>query len=404
MRELARTLKVSPATVASAYRLLRSRGLTAASGRRGTRVIPRPHARPRASAAAVAAGVRDLASGNPDPDLLPRLDAALRSLDASPRLYDERSHLGALVQFVADELVNDGVPAGEVVVVGGAFDAIERLLREHLRPGDTVALEDPCVPLVNDLLVACGYVPMPFALDDQGPLPDAMTAALDTGCRALIVTARAQNPTGASVTPQRAIDLRAVLRRYPDLLLIENDPAGPIAGAPLATLCDPTRHRWAHVRSTGKFLGPDLRVAFVTGDPLTVDRVAGRHALGPRRVSLLLQQIVLALWGDPSAARQLVRAADVYHHRRTALLDALTARGVAAMGASGFNVWIPVPHEVQVVQDLAARGWAVAAGEPFRLHVPPGIRVTCSTLTPDESVRFADTLAEVLEPVSRPSA
>ncbi|MGE0445150.1 MAG: GntR family transcriptional regulator, partial [Vicinamibacterales bacterium] len=42
VRELAARLKVSPATVAAAYRLLRTRGLTAAHGRRGTRIVPRP--------------------------------------------------------------------------------------------------------------------------------------------------------------------------------------------------------------------------------------------------------------------------------------------------------------------------------------------------------------------------
>lgn len=404
VRELARTLKVSPATVAAAYRLLRTRGLTSAHGRRGTRVVARPHARSRQPIARVPDGAVDLASGNPDPELLPSLDAAVRSLDLTPRMYDDSPHLTSLIQFVADELRGDGVPAGKVVITSGAFDAIERVLREHLRPGDAVALEDPCVPFVNDLLVACGYLPVPFAIDDHGPVPQSLVDALDRACRAVVITARAQNPLGAAVTSERAADLRVLLRRYPDLLLIEDDPAGPVAGVPLATLCDSTRHRWAHVRSTGKSLGPDLRVAFVTGDPLTMDRVAGRHALGPRRVSLLLQQMVLALWSDPSAARQLVRASDIYRQRRTSFVDALAARGIPAMGASGFNVWVPVSQEVQIVQELAAHGWAVAAGEPFRLRAAPGIRVTTATLAPADSSRFADTLAGVITSSMRPSA
>src|SRR5690242_15396142 len=75
VRELARTLAVSPATVAAAYRLLRSRGLTAARGRGGTRVVPRAHSRGASEPAMVPSGIVDLATGNPDPTLLPRLDA-----------------------------------------------------------------------------------------------------------------------------------------------------------------------------------------------------------------------------------------------------------------------------------------------------------------------------------------
>src|SRR5438045_9669512 len=42
VRSLASALGASPATVNSAYRVLRERGLVIAEGRRGTRVAPRP--------------------------------------------------------------------------------------------------------------------------------------------------------------------------------------------------------------------------------------------------------------------------------------------------------------------------------------------------------------------------
>ena len=41
VRELAKAAGVSPGTVAAAYRLLRSRGVTLADGRRGTRIRER---------------------------------------------------------------------------------------------------------------------------------------------------------------------------------------------------------------------------------------------------------------------------------------------------------------------------------------------------------------------------
>lgn len=404
VRELARTLQVSPATVAGAYRLLRSRGLTAARGRGGTRVVARTHSRATAAPAAVPAGLIDLATGNPDAALLPRLDAALRSLDAEPRLYDEPQHLPALLQFVAGEFAGDGVPAGSITIVGGGVDGVERVLREHLRPGDHVAVEDPGFPSIHDLMTASGYVVVPVRVDDEGPEPDALARALRQQCRAVVMTARAQNPLGAAMTEARVRDLGAILRRHPDVLLIENDPYGPVAGVPLVTCCDASRHRWAHIRSTSKFLGPDMRVAFVTGDPLTVDRVSGRYALGPRRVSLLLQQLVLALWSDPTSGRQLARASETYRQRRTALVDALAERSMTPHGASGFNVWVPLRNEPQAVHDLAAQGWAVAAGEPFRIGGAPGIRITTATLLPLDAIRLADALVATTQRARRPPA
>lgn len=396
VRDLATRLKVSPATVAAAYRLLRARGLTAAQGRRGTRVIPRPPTRGRPAHQPGPGEAIDVASGNPDPALLPPLAAAVRALDTSPALYEASPHLAALIAFAAAELDADGIPAQSLTLAGGALDGIERILREHLRPGDHVAIEDPGFPALHDLVTAAGYVPVLFDSDDEGPLPVSLEAALRQNCRAMVVTTRAQNPTGSTLTGLRAEPLRALLRRYPDPLLVESDPCGPIAGAPLETLVDPSRHRWAHVKSVAKFLGPDLRVAFIAGDAVTVTRVEGRYALGPRRVSLLLQQLVLALWSDPSAGRLLARASDLYTHRRQALLTALSQRGIPARGASGLNVWVPVRREGQVVQALADDGWAVAAGEPFRLHAAPGIRITIATLLPEDAEQLASSLAAAM--------
>lgn len=415
VRALAASLRVSPTTVAAAYKLLQSRGLVSGLGRRGTRITARPPSPAAGTRTLVPEGAIDLATGNPDPELLPPLDQALRVVDARPRLYDGPALLPPLATFVAGEFAADGIPAlppggpesrapamqrdGSVglTVTSGGLDAIDRILREHLRPGDRVAVEDPSFPGVLDLIAANGLVPVPFAVDDEGPIPAAFEEAIAGRARAAVVTPRAQNPTGAALTPGRAMELRRRLRRAPDLLLIEDDHAGPVAGAPIHTLCEASRARWAVVRSVSKFLGPDLRTAFVMGDALTVARVEGRQSLGVRWVSHVLQQIVLALWSDPSSARRLARAAEIYRQRREALLASLRQHGVEARGVSGLNVWIPVREEARTVQALLDRGWAVTAGERFRLQSPPAIRVTTATLGLADAPRLAADISAVLQ-------
>ncbi|WP_049564555.1 aminotransferase class I/II-fold pyridoxal phosphate-dependent enzyme [Streptomyces sp. SBT349] len=400
LRELAVTLGVNPNTVAAAYRILRERGVIETAGRRGSRVRARPASTPREEIRVEAPpGVRDLAQGNPDPALLPPLapvlaEAAARA-DRSPVLYGGPPVTEELARAARAAFDREGVPPGPLAVTSGALDAVERVLAAHLRPGDPVAVEDPGWSSLLDLIPALGLRPVPVAVDEDGPLPGPTGDALRAGARALVVTARAQNPTGACVSPARAEELRAVLAAHADVLVVEDDHGGAIVDLPLHPLSGHTRH-WALARSTAKAYGPDLRLAVLTGDPVTVDRVQGRLRLGPGWVSHLIQSTVAALWRE--GAVDTAEVARSYGARRSALIAALAARGVRACGRSGVNVWVPVPDETGAVARLLHSGWAVAPGARFRIEAPPGVRLTVSTLAPGDIEPLADAIAAAVRP------
>ncbi|MFF2996626.1 aminotransferase class I/II-fold pyridoxal phosphate-dependent enzyme [Streptomyces sp. NPDC057950] len=399
-RELAADLAVNPNTVAAAYRRLRDRGVIETGGRRGSWVRPRPATTVRdALLPHMPPGVRDVSTGNPDTALLPALGPALASAAAlhatQPALYGQAPLNRELEQLARDSFDMDGVPEGPVGLTSGALDAIERALVAHLRPGDTVAVEDPGWASLFDLLPGLGLQPTPVPVDDEGPVPHHVEAALRQGAQALIVTNRGQNPTGAALSTTRADELRAVLSDYPKTLVVEDDHAFGLSELPLHTLGGSTRH-WIVVRSTAKAYGPDLRLAALTGDPVTVDRIGGRHRLGPGWISHLLQNTVTHLWRTQSLDTRAVSAS--YAARRDGLVQMLADRGVLAHGRSGINVWIPVLDETATVTRLLQSGWAVAPGARFRLRCAPGVRVTISPLSLQDLPGLADAITEAVRP------
>jgi DNA-binding transcriptional MocR family regulator len=349
-------------------------------------------------------GVRDLSQGNPDPDLLPGLERALEAVDPAPSLYGEHANLPELIEVARASLERDGIDASSIAVVGGAADGMERVLGANLRPGDRVAIEDPSFARVIDLMGAMGFTPLPVAMDQFGMLPEALGRALDAGAEAVIITPRAQNPTGAALDASRAKELSAVLDIRADVLVIEDDHAGPVAGpsddAGAFTLCD-GRLRWSTIRSVSKFLGPDLRLAVLAGDPVTVARVDGRQRIGTGWVSHILQQIVAHLWSDPNAPQLFARAKTSYTSRRDNLVDELMKRSIPASGRSGLNVWVEVVEEAETVRALMQAGWAVAPGERYRIETRPAVRVTSAALAEGEAAAFADDLATILQPQMR---
>jgi len=403
IRELAGQLRVNANTVAAAYRLLRERGAVETAGRRGTRVRDRPATTPRSlRGIVVPPGVRDLSTGNPDPAMLPIAAVPAGSQRRTPVLYGEPAVSPALAEHARASLTADGVSAEHLAVTAGALDGIERVLTAHLRTGDRVAVEDPGWANLLDLLAALGFSVEPVRVDDDGPLAADVARALRRGARAVVVTTRAQNPTGAAVSAARATELRQVLTDHADVLLIEDDHCAGIAGAPLHALAGTTQH-WAFVRSAAKAYGPDLRLALLAGDRRTVERVHGRLRLGPGWVSHLLQDLAVGLWRDTAATRLVHTAEAGYTRNRNMLHAALADRGVTSHGRSGLNVWIPVPDETVAITRLLSAGWAAAPGTRFRIGTPPGMRITVANLDAGEVDPLADAVADAVHALGRAS-
>jgi DNA-binding transcriptional MocR family regulator len=349
-------------------------------------------------AAPVPPGARDLASGNPDPALLPDLSKVLGG-DHQTVLYGAPAELAALLKRAGAAFAADGIPADHLAVVNGGLDGVERVLLARVRPNDAVAVEDPGYPGVHDVVAAIGARLLPVAVDDWGMVEASLSAALDKGAAAVVLTPRAQNPTGAALDADRVAALRRALHPYPDVLVVEDDHAGAAAGTPALTLAAP-RNAWAVVRSVAKTLGPDLRLAVLAGDATTVARVRGRQRVGPGWVSHILQQAVVDLWSARGAAAHAERAGKDYARRRDALVRALARHGIAARGRSGLNVWVPVGDEGVATSALLAAGYAVAAGARFRLRSAPAIRITTATMTPRDVHAVADALADALRPTA----
>ncbi|WP_436527088.1 aminotransferase class I/II-fold pyridoxal phosphate-dependent enzyme [Actinoplanes sp. HUAS TT8] len=404
VRVLAGALHVSPATVAKAYQELRQRGVVETEGRRGTRIRARPPVEVSRSALrlAVPENVLDLSSGEPDLRLLPPLGPALRAVAehvGPPQGYTSAVTMPELIEAARARLSEEGIPVdgAAIAVTAGTLDSIERLLIAHLRPGDAVAVEDPGWANLLDLVAALGMRTVPVAMDEEGPEPESLAAALRAGARAVVITVRAQNPTGAVVSAARATSMRELFAEHPEVLLVEDDHAAELAVEP-AQVVGPVTRRWAFVRSASKPFGPDLRIAVLAGDEASVARVAGRMRIGMGWVSTLSQRLLLQLWRDEAVTALIKEAARSYGVRRTTLIDMLRVQGVAASGAAGINVWVPVPDETHAVAALRDSGYAVAPGARFRISSPPGVRITVSPLDELDLPALAQAVVAAVRP------
>jgi DNA-binding transcriptional MocR family regulator len=383
IRVVARELAVSPTTVSAAWALLSRSGTIRTDGRHGSFVATRAAASPQRYRRALDRSHRfdvDLSTGVPDGRLLPSLSPALRQLhtDTMPETYLDEPVVPDLEACLRSDWP---YPAEAFTIVDGAMDALDLISVCFVQFGDRVAVENPCFPPLLDLLESAGAEAVPVDLDDDGPMPAALSAALAQGCRMFVYQPRAQNPTGASLTSRRAEELDQVLIGS-DVLVVENDSIGAVASSELLSLGAHRARRTLHIRSFSKSHGPDLRLAAIAGPPDLIDRLVDRRHLGQGWTSRVLQRLLLELLTRPQSVAEVARARETYARRRAHLVDELKRREVWVGGTDGLNIWIPVVDESATLISLASRGLGVAPGSPFAVgdDIQAHVRVTSGLL------------------------
>jgi len=394
MRSLAETLGVNRNTAAAAYRQLAQSGVVAAASRRGTVILHQRASSPGSQSSVRPTVLMDLASGNPDPALLPPLQRYIARMRPEPALYGAPAHRPQLVDLAERLFADRPVKPERTIIMNGALDALSKILSANLSAGDAVALEDPAYAVYLRLCRMMGYRVVPLAMDDQGILPDSLAASLQQPVKAVVVTPRAQNPTGAAMTPDRAQRLQTILAKHPDLILIEDDHIGMLSPRSIVSLVSEETRRWSIVRSTSKAFGPDMRMSFVCGDDATISGAERLQQLSSRWVSHILQELVLSILQDPALPQMMETARQAYEARRQSLIEHFARRGLNASGASGLNVWLPVENEQQVAMRLIEKGWSVATSEPFRITDNSAIRLSIGKLPVELIARLADDVAD----------
>lgn len=398
VRELATALNVNRNTVAAAYKRLVTSGLAQSQGRNGT-VIKGISAPVALEGGDPDTPLIDLSGGNPAPSRLPDLSRYFAQINKNPRLYGDAAVSPGLKVWASQWMQNAMPGEGEIDITSGAIDAIERLLCAHLLPGDSVAVEDPCFLSSINMLRYAGFTANPVSVDSEGMQPAMLECALQKGARAVILTPRAHNPTGCSLSAPRAAHLQEVLARYPQTLVIIDDHFALLSACRWYPVIAPETAHWAIVRSMSKTLGPDLRLAIVASDPVTSGKLRLRLNSGSQWVSHLLQDLACACLSDETYQHTLAQTQQFYAVRQQKLNSALRQHGIELPVGDGLNLWLPLEdHSQTIAFALAKSGWLVREGEVFGVNTPAhGLRITLSTLEDSDIDKLAADIHQALK-------
>ena len=405
VRDLARLLRTSPATVSSAYHALARSGILRSRGRAGTFVLRQSRTHrydagdllAEAPATAPDRPIIDLSKGTPDLSLLPDIRPFLGKLGTHKAFVN--SYDGPTILPMLEQILRRNWPyePEAMTMASGAGDGLAHTMNAFVQPGDFVITEAPEYPLILDMIFLMIRRPprstlFPYTtLFRSGPtiLPmlESQRLAVPHGghqVSMILLQPRAQNPTGASFSPQRIDALADVLlAHYPNgvgmPLIVEDDHSGDVANAYATSLAQRLPQHVVHIRSFSKSHGPDLRLAALSGPEDAVEAIIAQRRLGSGWVSRFLQEILYEMLADKEAFHTVTNARHIYATRQKTMHALLLRQSLDVHTGDGLNLWIPVRDEPAALRLLAEQGIRVAAGKPFL----PSLRISADATGAD---------------------
>ncbi|MGP3534568.1 aminotransferase-like domain-containing protein [Microbacterium sp. RD1] len=394
IREVADRLQVSVGTVADAWASLREQKLIETRRRGGTRVI--------AASAPVFRGwsTVDFLLASPDVSLQPSLEKALAAGLTRPGVNAwGREHMVGDLRAAVE--ASWPFPAQAWLTAGGGTEGLWLATRAVVRPHRPVAVEEPAPPGYLTLVREMGAEVIGLPVDDEGPDPAALRAAVARGAGAVVLQPGGPFSSRSVLSAARRRELIAVLTGT-DVAIVEDDSLGPLSSVPVRTLGDALPDQTLRVLSFCKAYGLDLRTSVVGGARDLVDRAIAARSGGIGSNSRILQHALAVLLEDADAASHVARARTHYATRRSlALREFANARLVARAGEGSMVLWVDVPDERAAVLALAARGIVVEGGSAAYASPPaqPVIRLSIAQL-PEETSLVAELAATVARAVA----
>jgi len=441
-RDLAAAYRLSRATIVTAFEQLKSEGYVEGRSGSGTyvsQVLPEhlldvrgpkpekrlPHRRIALSAYARrlqpfrGTAVRPMRAFRPNQPALDLFPTDLWAQVAARRLRRVSANLLAGGEALGYRPLREAVAAylnssrgvkcsaEQVLILSGAQEALDRMARILLNPGESVWMEEPGYPGAGVVFRALGAQIRRVPVDSEG-------LSLEIGKkrwrapRLVYVTPGHQFPLGVTMSLRRRLALLEWARRS-GVLIFEDDYDSEYryAGRPVPAMQGLDRS--GVVIFAGSFtavLFPALRLGYLVVPEEMVDVFAAAESVSTHHPPLLEQAVLCDFITEGHFARHIRRMREIYAERLQVLLESAREKLLGALEISNVEAglqtvgWLRSGFSGEKIANrAAARDVEVvplsryASGRPRR----EGLILGFAAVDPKELRRGVDELAQILQ-------
>jgi DNA-binding transcriptional MocR family regulator len=285
--------------------------------------------------------------------------------------YGSSEGYGPLREAIATRMRKRGcaVDARDVLVLTGSTQGITLAAQSLAERGDEIIVEAPTYPGALQIFQIAGLRAIPVPLDEDGMRVDHVEAILRTRKPRFIYTMPSlHNPYGSTMSAERRERL-VMLARRAGVPILEDDPYGELAAAPVAPLLSHGAEDVIYLSSFSKTIAPSLRLGWMVAPRMIYDRLLLRKQSVDLASSLYVQAGVCDYLSSAYDAHVDALRVDLQERREIAFeaIDKYwppSARVVR--GGGGFYLWGSTPLRARALLDVAERnGASFLFGEAF---------------------------------------
>jgi len=319
-----------------------------------------------------------------------------------------------LMEMLRGEGLN--VRSEQILITGGCQQAIDLICKAFLRPGDSVALENPAYPGAMAIfsgarvrMLAVGVETDARRSGHAGLDVDALESVLmQNRVKFIFITPEFHNPTGTTLPVAERRRLLEIATRY-QVPVIEDYIYARLRlrGSAIPSLKSLDRTgNVIHIDSFSKIAFPGLRVGWCVGPESVIERLRVVKQTTDLHTDQLSQAALAEFVRRGHLARHLAKMKKVYRGRLEALETALEKHMPEDASWSrpegGMSIWVTLPPGLdagELLIHVRERGVHFVPGRYFYFQNPQPntLRLGFAGLDEKKITRGVQTLAEMLK-------
>ncbi|MBU0753672.1 MAG: PLP-dependent aminotransferase family protein, partial [Planctomycetes bacterium] len=301
-----------------------------------------------------------------------------------------------LRNYIAERmnLLGMRISADEILMVNGAQQGIDLVLRCFLSPQDKIALSVPTYHNIFPILHIIGAEAVPVRMTLDGPdLEELEIAARDASVRLIYTMPNFQNPTGVTCSLEHRRRLYDLAAKY-GLPILEDDFEGDLAfheeALPPIKALD-REGRVIYLNTFSKSLFPGLRIGWLAASGETIQALSALKKATDLENSALLQAAAFEFCRQGFFDRHLKTIRIMIRERMETAFQALEQympKGVSwSRPTGGYALWIRLPNKLssrRVYEAARREGALVSPGTLFSYQGvdPGGLRLSLTRTDP----------------------